>query len=133
MALVEILDGPPEWAGTVYESPEEDNASVIGLTHPRWHGSPLASQRGLYAYRKVEVAGDRHRYRYLGPYDAVTRRARRPAGEDLSGWDVLVVQKELESGDPRKLWGSSVRMYTAPPGTRGPILPDRPRSRAGRS
>jgi hypothetical protein len=130
MALVEILDGPPEWAGTVYESSEDDNPSEIGKTHPRWHGTPLANQRALYAYRKVEVVGDRHRYGYLGPYAAVTRRSR---GEDLSGWDVLVVQKELESGDPRKLWGSSVRMYTAPPGTRGPILPDRPRSRAGRS
>jgi hypothetical protein len=120
MALVEILDGPPEWAGTVYESPEVDNTSVIGLTHPRWHGTPLASQRALYAYRKVEVVGDRHRYRYLGPYVAVTGRSRRPRGEDLSGWDVLVVQKELESDDPRKLWGSAIRVYTAPPGTPRP-------------
>ena len=29
-------------------------------------------------------------------------------GEDLAGWDVLVVQEELESGDPLKLWGSPV-------------------------
>lgn len=120
MALVEILDGPPEWAGTVYESPEEDNTSVIGLTHPRWRGTPLAPHGALYAYRKVEVVGDRHRYRYLGPYAAVTRGGRRPRGEDLSGWDVLVVQPELESDDSRKLWGSPIQVYVAPPGTPRP-------------
>jgi hypothetical protein len=120
MALVEILDGPPEWAGTVHEDPEDDHPSEIGLTHPRWRGTPLGSQRALYAYRKVEVVGDRHRYRYLGPWAAVTRRGRRPRGEDLSGWDVLVVQEELESDDPRKLWGSPVLVYTAPLGTPRP-------------
>jgi hypothetical protein len=68
----------------------------------------------------VEVAGDRHRYRYQGPWGA--RRHRRHDGtEDLTGWDVLVVQKELESEDRRKLWGSPVRVYAAPPGT---PLPD---------
>jgi hypothetical protein len=40
--------------------------------------------------------------------------------EDLTGWDVLVVQKELESDDRRKLWGSPVRVYAAPPGTPRP-------------
>jgi hypothetical protein len=40
--------------------------------------------------------------------------------EDLTGWDVLVVQKELESEDRRKLWGSPVRVYAAPPGTPRP-------------
>jgi hypothetical protein len=40
--------------------------------------------------------------------------------EDLSGWDVLVVQKELESGNRRKLWGSPVRVYAAPPGSPRP-------------
>ena len=53
--------------------------------------------------------------------------------EDLSGWDVLVVQKELESGNRRKLWGSPVRVYAARPAAPGPIRPGRPRSRAGRS
>ena len=36
--------------------------------------------------------------------------------EDLTGWDVLVVQQELHSDDRRKLWGSPVRVYAAPPG-----------------
>ena len=40
--------------------------------------------------------------------------------EDLSGWDVLVVQKELESGNRRKLWGSPVRVYAAPPSSPRP-------------
>jgi hypothetical protein len=44
--------------------------------------------------------------------------------EDLTGWDVLVVQKELHSEDRRKLWGSPVRVYAAPPGTPRPD-PDR--------
>jgi hypothetical protein len=78
----------------------------------------------------VAVAGDRRRYRYLGPYAAVARRGRRPRGEDLSGWDVLVVQREVESGDPRKLWGSPVRVYTAPPGTPRPD-PARPPEEQG--
>jgi len=39
---------------------------------------------------------------------------------DLTGWDVLVVQKELESDDRRTLWGSPVRVYAAPPGTPRP-------------
>ena len=84
-------------------------ASEIGLTHPRWRGTPLS--RGLYAYRKVETVGDRHRYRYEGPWGLGRRR-----GEDLTGWDVLVVQKELDSDDPHKLWGSPARVYAAPPG-----------------
>jgi hypothetical protein len=33
---------------------------------------------------------------------------------------VLVVQQELESEDRRKLWGSPVRVYAAPPGTPRP-------------
>ena len=119
MPLVEILDGPPEWAGTAHETDEDMVADEIGLTHPRWGGTPLASYRALYAYRKVEVAGDRHRYRYQGPFDA--RPIRRHDGvEDLTGWDVLVVQPELHSDDPRKLWGSPVRVYAAPPGTPRP-------------
>jgi len=38
MPLVEILDGPPppEWAGVVYESPEDMVTDEIGLIHPRW-------------------------------------------------------------------------------------------------
>jgi hypothetical protein len=83
----------------------------------------------LYAYRKVEVAGDRHRYRYLGPWG--TRRHRHHDGvEDLTGWDVLVVQKELESEDRRKLWGSPVRVYAAPAGTPRPD-PARPPEEQG--
>ena len=130
MPTVEILDGPPEWAGTVHESPAQDNTSLIGLSHPRWRGTPLASQRALYAYGKVEVVGDRHRYRYLGPWAAVTRAARRSPGEDLTGWDVLVVQQELESDDPRKLWGSPIQVYVAPPGTPRPD-PARPPEEQG--
>jgi hypothetical protein len=118
MPLVEILDGPPEWAGVVYETDEDMVADEIGLTHPRWVGTPLASYRALYAYRKVEVAGDRHRYRYQGPWPQW--RHRHGLGEDLTGWDVLVVQQELHSDDPRKLWGSPVRVYAAPPGTPRP-------------
>ena len=36
--MVEILDGPPppEWAGVVYESPEDMVTDEIGLIHPRW-------------------------------------------------------------------------------------------------
>lgn len=39
MPLVEILDGPSEWAGAVFESPEDMVADEIGLTHPRWRGN----------------------------------------------------------------------------------------------
>ena len=126
MAWAEILDGPPEWAGTQFESPEVDLADEIGLTHPRWRGTPVWVGPGaLYAYRKVEVAGDRHRYRYVGPFGMGTRPRRLYHGvEDLTGWDVLVVQKELGSDDRRMLWGSPVRVYTAPPGTPRPD-PDR--------
>jgi hypothetical protein len=122
MPLVEILDGPPEWAGVVYESPEDMVADEIGLIHPRWRGTPVWVGWGaLYAYRKVEVVGDRHRYRYryLGPFGARPRRLY-DGVEDLTGWDVLVVQKELQSEDRRKLWGSPVRVYAAPPGTPRP-------------
>jgi hypothetical protein len=118
MPWVEILDGPPEWAGSQFEGPEGDMAEEIGLTHPRWRGTPVRVAGGaLYAYRKVEVAGDRHRYRYVGPFGIGTRPRRLYHGvEDLTGWDVLVVQKELHSEDRRKLWGSPVRVYAAPPG-----------------
>jgi hypothetical protein len=44
-------------------------------------------------------------------------------------WNVLVVQKELNSDDRRKLWGSPVRVYAAPPGTPARIRPGRLRSR----
>ena len=133
MPLVEILDGPPEWAGTVYETDEDMVAKEIGLIHPRWRGTPVGiGWSALYAYRKVEVVGERHRYRYQGPWGA--RRHRWHDGvEDLSGWDVLVVQKELGSDDRRKLWGSPIRVYAAPPGTPARTLAGRPRSRAGRS
>jgi hypothetical protein len=120
MPMVEILDGPPEWAGAVYESPEDMVGDEIGKTHPRWVGTPVWVGLGaLYAYRKVEVVGDRHRYRYQGPYGA---RPRRLYGgvEDLTGWDVLVVQQELHSDDRRKLWGSPVQVYAAPPVTPRP-------------
>ena len=118
--MVEILDGPPEWAGVVYESPEDMVADEIGKTHPRWVGTPVWVGLGaLYAYQKVEVAGDRHRYRYVGPWGARPHRLY-DGMEDLTGWDVLVVQKELHSEDRRKLWGSPVRTYAAPPGTPRP-------------
>ena len=123
MLLVELLDGPPEWARAVFESPEDMVADEIGLTHPRWRGTPVWVGGGaLYAYRKVEVAGDRHRYRYLGPWGSWhwSRRRLYDGVEDLTGWDVLVVQKELHSDDRRKLWGSPVRVYAAPPGTPRP-------------
>ena len=122
MPLVEILDGPPppEWAGVVYESPEDMVTDEIGLIHPRWWGTPLWVGWGaLYAYRKVEVADDRHRYCYVGPAGARPRRLH-DGVEDLTGWDVLVVQQELHSEDRRKLWGSPVRVYAAPPGSPGP-------------
>jgi hypothetical protein len=119
MPLVELLDGPLEWAGAEFESPEDMVAEEIGLTHPRWRGTPLGSQRTLYAYRKVETVGDRHRYRYQGPYGARRHRHRRGV-EDLTGWDVLVLQGELESDDRRRFWGSPVRVYAAPPGTARP-------------
>jgi hypothetical protein len=130
MPLVEILDGPPEWAGVAYETDEDMVADEIGLTHPRWRGTPVRVGWGaLYAYRKVEVAGDRHRYRYQGPYGARPHR-RHDGVEDLTGWDVLVVQKELDSDDRRKLWGSPVRVYAAPPGTPRPD-PARPPEEQG--
>jgi hypothetical protein len=120
MPMVEILDGPPEWAGVVYETDEDMVADEIGMTHPRWVGTPVWVGGGaLYAYRKVEVVDDRHRYRYQGPWGA--RPCRLYDGvEDLTGWDVLVVQQELHSEDRRKLWGSPIRVYAAPPGTPRP-------------
>jgi hypothetical protein len=125
MPMVEILDGPPEWAGTQFESPEQDMAEEIGMSHPGWRGTPVGIRwSALYAYRKVEVVGDRHRYRYQGPCGARPRRLY-DGVEDLTGWDVLVVQKELGSADRRKLWGSPIRVYAAPPGTPRPD-PGRP-------
>jgi hypothetical protein len=130
MPLVEILDGPPEWSGVIYESPEDMVADEIGLIHPRWRGTPVWVGWGaLYAYRKAEVAGDRHRYRYVGPFGARPRRLY-DGVEDLTGWDVLVVQQELHSEDRRKLWGSPVRVYAAPPGTPRPD-PARPPEEQG--
>jgi hypothetical protein len=120
MPLVEILDGPQEWAGVIYETDEDMVADEIGMIHPRWRGTPVGIDWGaLYGYRKVEVAGDRHRYRYVGPFGARPRRLY-DGIENLTGWDVLVVQKELHSEDRRKLWGSPVRVYAAPPGTTRP-------------
>ena len=46
MPMVEILDGPPEWAGMVFESPEEDMAEEIGMSHPPWRGTPVGIRRG---------------------------------------------------------------------------------------
>jgi hypothetical protein len=131
MPLVEILDGPPEWAGVAYETDEDMVADEIGMSHPRWRGTPVGIRWGaLYAYRKVEVAGDRHRYRYLGPWGVWHRRRGRRHGEDLTGWDVLVAQQELHSDDRRKLWGSPVRVYAAPPGIPRPD-PARPPEEQG--
>jgi hypothetical protein len=104
-----------------------------GVREPRGHGrrrdrqdpSPVVGTpvwvelRALYAYRKVEVAGDRHRYRYVESFGARPRRLY-DGVENLTGWDVLVVQKELHSENRRKLWGSPVRVYAAPPGTPRP-------------
>jgi hypothetical protein len=90
------------------------------MTHPRWIGTPVGIRWwGLYAYRKVEVVGDRHRYRYHGPWGARPLRLH-DGVEDLTGWDVLVVQQELGSADRRKLWGSPIRVYAAPPGVPRP-------------
>jgi hypothetical protein len=75
------------------------------------------------------VAADRHRYRYVGPFGARPRRLY-DGMEDLTGWDVLVVQQELHSDDRRKLWGSPVRVYAAPPGVPRPD-PDRPPEEQG--
>jgi hypothetical protein len=120
MPTVEILDGPQEWAGAVFESPQDMVADEIGLIHPRWRGTPVGiGWAALYGYRKVEVARDRHRYRYTGPWGARPRHLY-DGVEDLTGWDILVVQKELHSEDRRKLWGSPVRVYAAPPGTPRP-------------
>jgi hypothetical protein len=125
MPLVEILDGPPEWAGVLYETDEDMVADEIGMSHPGWRGTPVGiGWSALYAYRRVEVLGDRHRYRYQGPWGARPWRLY-DGVEDLTGWDVLVVQKELGSSDRRKLWGSPIRVYAAPPGTPRPD-PGRP-------
>jgi hypothetical protein len=37
--MVEILDGPPEWVGAVYETDEDMVADEIGMSHPglEWH------------------------------------------------------------------------------------------------
>jgi hypothetical protein len=130
MPMVEILDGPPEWAGVAYETDDDMVAEEIGLSHPRWRGTPvLVGWGALYAYRKVDVVGGRHRYRYQGPWGARPRRLY-DGVEDLTGWDVLVVQKELHSEDRRKLWGSPVRVYAAPPGTPRPD-PTRPPEELG--
>jgi hypothetical protein len=128
MPFVEILDGPPEWAGTVYET-DEDDLVEFGLPHPRWVRTPVGLPQGaLYTYRMVEVVGDRLRYRYLGPWPP--HRAGRSLGPDLTGWDVLVVQQELYSDDRRKLWGSPIRVYAAPPGVPRPD-PARPPEEQG--
>jgi hypothetical protein len=82
-----------------------------------------------WSSRKVEVAGDRHRYRYVGPFGARPRRLY-DGMEDLTGWDVLVVQQELHSDDRRKLWVCPVRVYAAPPGVPRPD-PDRPPEEQG--
>ena len=114
--MVEIVDGPPEWAGTQFESPEQDMAEEIGMSHPGWRGTPVGIRwSALYDYRKVQVVGDRHCYCYVGPSGARPRRLRHGV-EDLTGWDVLVVQKELGSDDRRMLWGSPIRVFAAPPG-----------------
>jgi hypothetical protein len=66
--MVEILDGPLEWAGAVYETDEDMVADEIGMSHPGWSGTPVGIRwSALYAYRKVEVVGDRHRYAIRDP------------------------------------------------------------------
>lgn len=45
--MVEILDGPPEWAGTQFEGPEEDMAEEIGMSHPGWRGTRCGLQGAL--------------------------------------------------------------------------------------
>jgi hypothetical protein len=129
MPFVEILDGPPEWAGMVFATDDDD--AEFGLPHPRWVRTPVDVRRAaLYAYRRVEVVGDRHRYRYLGPWPPHRGRREHRPGPDLTGWDVLVVQKELYSDDRRKLWGSPIRVYAAPPGIPRPD-PARPPEEQG--
>jgi hypothetical protein len=55
----------------------------------RTGGTPLWVGGGaLYAYRKLEVVGGRHRPRYQGPWGARPRRLD-DGVEDLTGWDVL--------------------------------------------
>ena len=44
--MVEILDGPPEWAGVAYETDEDMVASEIGLSHPSWRGTPVRGAVG---------------------------------------------------------------------------------------
>ena len=39
--MVEILDGPPEWAGVAFETDDDMVAEEIGLSHPRWRGTPV--------------------------------------------------------------------------------------------
>jgi hypothetical protein len=130
MPFVEILDGPPEWAGTVHET-DDDDLVEFGLPHPRWVRTPVDQPRAaLYAYRKVEVIGDRHRYRYLGPWPPHRGRREHRPGPDLTGWDVLVVQQELHADDRRQLWGSPIRVYAAPPGVPRPD-PARPPEQQG--
>ena len=41
--MVEILDGPPEWAGAVYETDEDMVADEIGMSHPDWRGTRSGS------------------------------------------------------------------------------------------
>jgi hypothetical protein len=107
----------------------DDEGAEFGLPHPRWVRTPVDQPRAaLYAYRRVEVVGDRHRYRYLGPWPP--HRGRRDPRPDLTGWDVLVVQRELHSDDRRKLWGSPIRVYAAPPGVPRPD-PARPPEEQG--
>src|SRR5918994_105127 len=106
MPLVEILDGPPEWAGTVYETDEDMVAKEIGLIHPRWRGTPVGiGWSALYAYRKVEVVGERHRYRYQGPPGAGYGRlhpaaAGRPdgRGEPVGGRALAAARRQAGSG-----------------------------------
>ena len=100
VALEDAVRRGPGWpAGVgrgVYETDEDMVADEIGLIHPRWRGTPVWVGWGaLYFYRKVEVAGERHRYPYVGPFGARPRRLY-DGMEDLTGWDVLVVQKELD-------------------------------------
>jgi hypothetical protein len=125
MPTVEILDGPQEWAGAVFES--EDVDAEFGLPHPRWKGTPLAS-RGLYAYRKVETIGDRHRYRYQGPWGpgGITARTS-PAG--TCWWRRRSWSPTIRASCGAARSGCMPPRQALPDRTR----PDHPTSRAGMS
>jgi hypothetical protein len=46
MPLVELLDGPLEWAGMAFETDDDMTGARIGLSHPRWRGTPVGPRQG---------------------------------------------------------------------------------------